>query len=122
MPTTPSASDPLLAMSPAEIEIIVGEALLADEFGAKDAGDAEKRKVARRWFENNLPSFRERVCGAELVSEVLRGPNKKDRNALFGALVDVLGAHYGVTVPVAALSVMIMHYGVDRLCPSGAGG
>jgi len=45
-------------------------------------------------------------------------PEKKDRNATLGALVEILGSHYGMTVPVAALSVMIMHYGVDKLCPA----
>lgn len=122
MATAPSHGDPILALPLDEIEIVLGEALLGDEFGAKDASDAEKRRIARRWFEENLASFREHVCGSGLVKEALTGPGKKDRNAILGALVDILGSHYGMTVPVAALSVMIMHYGLDRLCPAIAGG
>jgi hypothetical protein len=118
VPTTSSPSDPILAKSIDEIEVIVGEALLADDFGTKDASEAEKRQVARRWFENNLAAFRAHVCGSEVVKQGIAGPAKKDRNALLGALVDVLGSHYGTTVPVAALSVMIIHYGIDRLCPA----
>ena len=105
----------MLAKSPAEIEILIGEALLADDFGAKDASEAEKRAVARRWFEANLDTFRALVCGSAALRAVF-GSKKKDRNALLGALADVLGSQYGLTIPVTALSAMIIHYGVDKLC------
>jgi hypothetical protein len=109
--------DPFLELPLDEIEVMIGEALLADGFGAKDANDAEKRLVARRWFQANMEAFRAAVCASgSVVASV-----NKDRNALLGALVDVLGNRFGVTVPVAALAVMIMHYGVDRLCAAAGG-
>jgi hypothetical protein len=52
-----------------QIEIMIGEALLADDFGSKPAGDAEKRAVARRRFETNLTAFQRSVCGSALVRE-----------------------------------------------------
>jgi hypothetical protein len=113
---TPSSPDAILATPLAQLEIIIGDALLAEEFGSKEHSDAEKRSVARRWFENNLDAFRRQVCGSSTVVQAAIGPAKKDRNALLGALVDVLGTLYGATVPVAALAAMIVHYGVDRLC------
>ncbi|MEU6749381.1 hypothetical protein ABZ914_24425 [Spirillospora sp. NPDC046719] len=109
--------DPILELPLDEIEVLIGEALLADAFGAKDANNAEKRLVARRWFQANMEAFRAAVCGSGAVV----ASADKDRNALLGALVDVLASRFGVTVPVAALSVMIMHYGVDRLCAAPGG-
>ncbi|MVZ99276.1 hypothetical protein F8568_002510 [Actinomadura sp. LD22] len=109
--------EPIFELPLNEVEVMIGEALLADGFGAKDANDAEKRLVARRWFQANMEAFRAAVCGS---GSVVAGANK-DRNALLGALVDVLGSRFGVTVPVAAVSVMIMHYGVDRLCAAPGG-
>jgi len=121
MSTSPSPAELMLAKSPEEIEVLIGEALLADDFGAKDASDAERRAVARRWFEANLGAFRMLVCGSAALRAVF-GAGKKDRNALLGALADVLGSQYGMTVPVTALSAMIIHYGLDKLCPTLAPG
>ena len=117
-----SQCDAMFAMSSDHIEAMIGEALLADEFGSKGVSDAEKRSIARNWFTDNLDRFRDLLCGSHAVRDSVLGPGKKDRNALFGALIDVLDAHFGVTVPVAALAVMIVHWGIDKVCPDLAGG
>ncbi|MFF3863288.1 hypothetical protein [Streptomyces sp. NPDC002209] len=103
-----------------EAELVIGEALLADDFGSKEPSENEKRAVARRWFDSNLPKLRNLICGSAAVRAAALGPGKKDRNALIAALVDVLGTSMGLVVPVTALSIMIMHYGLDRLCPKFA--
>ena len=117
MSTSQSQYDAVFAMSADQIEVMIGEALLADEFGSKDVSDSEKRSIARQWFASNLDRFRDLVCGSDAVRDSVLAPEKKDRNTLLGALIDVLDAQFGVTVPVAALSVMIAYWGVDKLCP-----
>ncbi|MFF3340366.1 hypothetical protein [Streptomyces flavidovirens] len=107
----------LLAKSPDELDLVLGEVLLADGFGAKDPSDSEKRAAARRWFQANLAGFRALICGNTAVKLALSSDNR-DRNSLLSALIDVLGSQYGMTVPVTALSAQIVHYGVDKLCPS----
>jgi hypothetical protein len=115
----PNPSQPVDVDTPLpRIELIIGEALLEDDFGSKPAGDEEKRAIARRWFESNLASFQRLICASAVVREAVLSPANKDRNALIGALIDVLNASFGLTVPVAALSVMIIHYGLGRLCPA----
>ncbi|MFF3863377.1 hypothetical protein [Streptomyces sp. NPDC002209] len=38
-------------------ELVIGEVLLADDFGSKEPSENEKRAVARRWFDSNLPKL-----------------------------------------------------------------
>jgi len=54
----PSPGDDILAKPLDEIEVMIGEALLGDEFGAKESSEAEKPRVARRW-PDNLAALRE---------------------------------------------------------------
>jgi hypothetical protein len=96
---------------------VIGEALLAEGFGAKDPSDSDRRAAARRWFRANLSEFKALICGNQAVAAAFT-PTNRDRNALLSALVDVLGSQYGMTVPVTALSAQIVHYGLDKLCPS----
>ncbi|MEU5069179.1 hypothetical protein AB0G95_34630 [Streptomyces virginiae] len=108
--------DTVLSLSQDELELIIGAALLADEFGAKDQSDGERRAAARRWFLAQLSSLRALVCQHPAIVEHL-GPEAKDRNAVLSVLIDILGSRYGQTVPVAALSAQLLHYGIDKLCP-----
>lgn len=110
-------SQDYLAKSPDELDLLIGGALLAEGFGAKDPSDSDRRVAARRWFQANLSEFRALICGNQAVAAAFT-PSGRDRNALLSALVDVLGSQYGMTVPVTALSAQIIHYGVDKLCPS----
>lgn len=45
-----------------ELDLLLGEALVADEFGAKDLSDTEKRAAGRRWFDAHLAEFRQAIC------------------------------------------------------------
>ncbi|MER7623831.1 hypothetical protein [Streptomyces sp. NPDC126503] len=103
--------------TPDELDLIIGAALLADDFGAKDYSESEKRAAARRWFRANLAEFRSLVCGNEAVNRAFSSKNK-DRNTLLSALADVLASRYGMQVPVAALSAQLLHFGLEKLCPS----
>ncbi|MEV5433187.1 hypothetical protein [Streptomyces sp. NPDC052701] len=106
-----------LAKSSDELDLVIGGALLAEGFGGKDPSDSDRRVAARRWFQANLSQFRELICGNQTIAAAFASSGR-DRNALLTALVDVLGSQYGMTVPVTALSAQIIHYGVDKLCPS----
>jgi hypothetical protein len=116
--TTVPPLESMLALPLDQIEIVIGEALLAGELGSKDASDEQKRSVAQRWFARNLDTLRTLVCDSGALKKTAAGSHNKDRNTLVAALVDVLGTHFGSTVPVAALSVMIIYYGLDTLCPN----
>jgi hypothetical protein len=110
------ADQSFLDMSSDELEVFIGTALLRDEFGSKDVSDAEKRAVAQRWFSSNLDEFRTAICGSGIIQDKLFGPQHAERNLLFGAVVDALGALRGLPVPVAALSAQVIHYGLRQLC------
>jgi hypothetical protein len=105
----------LLSKSTGELEIMLGEALVADEFGAKDLTKAEKQATARRWFALHLGEFRQAVCTSQIRTKIFSSA-KSNRNALFAAVVDALGSVAGLPVPVAVLSARIIHYGLDQLC------
>jgi hypothetical protein len=109
----------VLDLSQDEIDALIGDALLADEFGAKPASAAEKRQAARLWFQSNLGKIRTAVCPNLFVKSFLLGKDNKTRNELLAAVVDALLklGGWGV-VPVAVLSARIINYGLDQLCPS----
>lgn len=108
-----------LEMSHAELDRQIGEALFEDSFGAKPATEAEKRAAAAGWFQGNLHRFRESVCGNQLICRDLFGKDKKDRNALFGTVIDTLAKLGGFPVPVAVIAAKLIHYGLDQLCADG---
>jgi hypothetical protein len=108
----------LLDRSADEIDLILGEELVADEFGAKDLTDVEKQATGRRWFASHLGEFRQALCGSSIRTKVF-APAKSDRNALFAAVVDTLAKAAGWPVPVAVLSAKLIHYGLDQLCEGG---
>jgi hypothetical protein len=110
----------LLNKSAHELEIMMGEALVADEFGAKDLTNVEKQATARRWFAAHLSEFREALCVSPIRTEIFSAA-KSDRNMLFAAVVDGLGKIHGLPVPVAVLSARLVHYGLDQLCAETEG-
>ena len=105
----------LLDKSPDELDIMLGDALVAEEFGAKDLTDVEKQATARRWFVSNLGRFRQAICDSPVRTKIFAA-GKSDRNLLFAAVVDALLKVAGLPVPPAVLSAKIIHYGVDQLC------
>jgi hypothetical protein len=112
----------VLDMSAAELDLVIGESLLAGQFGSKPASDTEKQALARRWFEINQDRFRNAVCPNPIVSGYLLGKENKTRNELLAAVVDALLKLGGWgTIPVAVLSARLLNYGLDRLCPENKG-
>ncbi len=108
-----------LSMSIEELEVLIGESLMEGELGMKPASDAEKRLAAKKWFEINLRRFGKAVCSNKIVKNHLLGKENKTRNELLAAVIDVLLKLGGWgSIPIAVLSARLIHYGLDRLCPS----
>ena len=105
----------LLDKSPDELDLIMGEALVADEFGAKDLSDVEKRATAKRWFGAHITDFQQAICVSSFRTKIFAA-KQADRNTLFAAVLDALGKLAGIPVPVAVLTARLIHYGLDRLC------
>lgn len=105
-----------LRMSEEELDLIIGEALFRDSLGSKPISDFEKRAGAINWFQANIQRLSDAVCQDKGVINFLVGPERAERNVLFGAVVDALTGVFGGTVPLGALSAKLLHYGVDRLC------
>jgi hypothetical protein len=104
-----------------ELDLLLGEALVADEFGAKDLSDTEKRAAGRRWFDAHLAEFRHAICVESPLRAKLFSAEKMERTALFAAVVDTLGTGaLGLPVPVAVLSARLIKYGLDKLCAEAA--
>ncbi len=104
-----------LEMSSAELDLLLGESLVAEEFGAKELSAVEKQAAARRWFASHLHDFQQVLCVSPVRTSIFSA-DKADRNTLFAAVVDTLGKVTGLPVPVAVLSARIIHYGLDKLC------
>ena len=109
----------LLDKSTDELDLMLGEALTADDFGAKDLSDIEKQATARRWFTLHLKDFQHALCISPIRTKIFSA-KQVDRNALFAAVIDTLGKLAGLSVPVAVLSARIIHYGLDQLCADEA--
>src|SRR5438477_407185 len=108
----------LLSLQADDLDLLIGDELLKDEFGAKPASDSEKRLAANRWFTNNLATFRTGVCTSHLVCNHILGKEKLERDELFGTLIDVLAQLGGFPVPIAAIAAKLFHFGLDQLCPN----
>ncbi|MET8682527.1 hypothetical protein ABZW18_34510 [Streptomyces sp. NPDC004647] len=106
----------LLDLPERQLDVMLGEALTAEEFGKRDYSDIERQAVARRWLTANLGRIRSAVCGPALRA-VLRSAEAEKRNLLFAAVADALIVGFqGLPVPVAVLAARLVHYGLDDLC------
>ncbi|WP_157661003.1 hypothetical protein [Burkholderia ubonensis] len=110
------AENHFATLSDDEIDLIIGEAILSQTFGAKPQSDNEKRALAREWFVAHLPVFANAICDGNGPIQRIVGAEQKDRNLLIGEILDAVLKSIGVPVPVGALTVKIIHFGVDRLC------
>ena len=114
----------LLDVPENELDLLIGEALVAEEFGAKELSEAEKRATARRWFDLHLAEFQHAICVESSLRTKLFAPESMDRNTLFAGVADAVSTvALGVPVPVALLSARLVKYGLDKLCadtPSAA--
>jgi hypothetical protein len=112
--TTPVDSK-YLEMSNDELELLVGDRLLVDSFGAQPPTVEARRGLARSWFSQNLATFRAQVCGRDFVSNYMASKHAQDRLLLLGSIMDAIAGFVGV-VPVAAAAAMIINYGLESLC------
>lgn len=108
----------VLQMSSDELDLIIGESLLEDEFGSKPVSNAEKRSVALNWFRDNINRFHEAICTSAFMRQYMLGKDNKTRNEILAAVVDALLKLGGWgTIPITVLGARLINYGLDRLCP-----
>jgi len=105
----------LTKLSETELDALVGDALYAEDFGAKAPTDAEKIRRARRWFASQMIEFRQVVCTHHIVERYLEKKDSAERE-LFDAVVTALASLSGMPVPVSAVAAKIVRYGVSNLC------
>jgi hypothetical protein len=106
----------LTSLSDTELDTLLGDALYADDFGAKAPTDAEKIRRAQRWFTSQMGEFRRVVCSQRMVQSYLDKKDSAERE-LFDAVVAALASMTGLPVPVSALAAKIVRFGVSNLCP-----
>ena len=107
----------LLNLTEQELDLRLAEPSDADDFGAKDPTDADKRRRAEHWFTAQKAQFQQTVCSQPYV---LRYVQKKDaiERELFDAVLSAVAALAGIPVPVGVvLAAKIVRYGVTNLCP-----
>lgn len=110
-------SDPadLLALTEQELDLQLGDALYADDFGAKDPTDADKRRRATTWFAAQKASLQQAVCSQPVVQRYVQKEDAIERE-LFDAVLSAIASMAGVPVPVGVLAAKIVRYGVSNLC------
>ncbi len=98
-----------------ELSIIIGNSLTEEALGSKPLKDSEKMEVGKNWFAANLGKIKELVCNNEIIQQQVFKEGNKERNLLYAAVIDVISSYYG-SLPVSALSAMIINYGLGKLC------
>ena len=106
----------LLSLTEQELDMRLGEALCADDFGAKDLTDADKRRRAENWFSARKGQFQKAVCSDSFVQNYVQNKNAVERE-LFDAVLSALVVLVGIPVPIGVLAAKIVRYGVTNLCP-----
>jgi hypothetical protein len=105
----------LTSLPETELDALLGDALYAEDFGAKAPTDAEKIRRGQRWFASQLTEFRQVVCTHRIVDRYLEKKDSAERE-LFDAVVTALASLTGIPVPVSALAAKIVRFGVSNLC------
>jgi len=109
---TSDADPKYLVMSDDELLLTIGNYLAADTLGSKPLSDLDKRQLASRWFNGQLPKFKKDLCG-HLKEQT--GPRNQARNDLFKLLCDLLSSAK-LGVPVGSIAAKILNYGITTLC------
>lgn len=115
----PQYDPDLLGLSEQELDLRLGEALYADDFGAKDPSDADKRRRAENWFSAQRSRLQQAVCSQPYVQRYVQKKDAVERE-LFDAVLAAVAALAGIPVPVGVLAAKIVRYGVANLCPCDA--
>ena len=119
MPTAEELA--LLDVPSSELELIIGEAVVAGEFGAKDLTDADKQSAGRAWLERHRKELRRAICVDSPLRNNVFAAESMDRTTLFAGVIDAVGTvTLGIPVPAAVLSARLVQYGLDKLCAEAA--
>lgn len=107
----------LLDLSEDELDLELGRAITAGEFGAKDLSDTEREVTGRRWFFAHLADFRQMICVKSPLRKRIFAADKMARTTLFAAVIDEVNkSTLGVDVPSAVVAARLISYGLDKLC------
>jgi hypothetical protein len=106
-----SASD-LAEMDEADLDRLLGNAVLQDAFLSKIPTPEEAIAVGRAYFIRILPDLKERLCNNPMAVNLF-GSEQKERNTIIAALADLVPDLSPVPLVLAA---RILHYGYDRIC------
>lgn len=99
----------LLTLTEAELDLRLGAALYADDFGAKRPTDAEKLHRAERWFAAQRARLQQAVCAQPFVRNYVSKKDAVERE-LFEAVLSALAAMAGIPVPAGVLAAKIVRY------------
>jgi len=105
----------LLTLSDADLDLRLGEALYADDFGAKAPTDADKRRRAEHWFDAQRTRLQQAVCTHPFVKNYVSSKDAVERE-LFDAVLAAVAAMAGLPVPGGVLAAKIVRYGITNLC------
>lgn len=111
----PSGDADLLDLSAQQLDVLLGEALYADDFGAKEPSESDKRRRGENWFAAQTAQLQQAVCGHAAVQRYVTNKDAIERE-LFDAVLSALASLVGMPVPVAVLAAKIVRYGVTNLC------
>jgi hypothetical protein len=106
----------LLTLSDTELDLRLGEALYADDFGAKAPTDADKLRRAEHWFAAQRARLQQAVCTQSFVKNYVSSKDAVERE-LFDAVLAAVAAMAGLPVPGRVLAAKIVRYGITNLCP-----
>ena len=105
----------LLTLSETELDLRLGAALYADDFGAKAPSDADKRRRAEHWFAAQRTRLQQTICTHPFVKNYLSKKDAVERE-LFDAVLAAVAAMAGLPVPGSVLAAKIVRYGLTNLC------
>ncbi|MFE6844490.1 hypothetical protein [Streptomyces sp. NPDC057686] len=112
----------LLELPEHEIDLLIAQHLVGEDFGSREDDDEERLFIARRWFASLQGRLREAVCGNPTVMRAAENPGEGNR-FLAAAVVDaVLHSQLGLDVPATVLAVKVVHAGLHQLCGTGTRG
>ena len=96
----------------------LGRALLAGTLGASRLTDSDAEESGRAWYETVLPILKERICGNETITKLLRTEEATLRNAVVVAAVDAALQGIFAGIPITTITNAVVVYGLHRLCGS----
>lgn len=106
----------LTKMSERELDLLIAEYLVDEDFGSREDDDEERLFIANRWLSSLSSKLRAAICGNDAVKSALANPG--DNNQLLAAtIVDaLLIAEFDLAVPVTVLAVKVTYVGITKIC------